>query len=197
MALSRIKTESIQDGAVATSDLLDAAVTAAKMGAGAARANFGAGAILQVVQTNKTSSFSAASAAPTFVDITGLSATITPISTTSKILVMYSAYICAGNSSGQYQTITRLVRNGSAIDLGDARTGLTQAGAGGGTPAYWYPSCHSLKFLDSPGTTSPITYGVQMCSEGGVASIVGGSYNTGNALGFTAPSQITLMEIAG
>jgi hypothetical protein len=51
--------------------------------------------------------------------------------------------------------------------------------------------------LDSPATTNTLTYQVQMGSEGGVASLVGGSYNTGNALGICTPSQITLMEIAG
>jgi hypothetical protein len=46
----------------------------------------GAGAVLQVISTTKTDTFSVTNS--DFVDVTGLSVTITPTSATSKILVM-------------------------------------------------------------------------------------------------------------
>lgn len=51
----------------------------------------GAGAVLQVVQTVKTDTFSTTSPAETaFVDVTGFSVTITPSATSSKILILWS-----------------------------------------------------------------------------------------------------------
>ena len=55
------------------------------------------GSILQVVSTTKTDTFTSTSTS--MVDITGLSATITPSSTSSKILVMAS--VASGNTGSQ------------------------------------------------------------------------------------------------
>ena len=65
------------------------------------------GKVLQVVQVVKSDTFSSSSA--TLVDITGLSASITPSSSSNKILVMVSLSI-GGNDSG-LRLMTKLFRN--------------------------------------------------------------------------------------
>jgi len=67
------------------------------------------GSVLQVVQTYKTDSFS--TNATSYTNVTGLSASITPTSATSKILVMVSVFI----DGYQNQNFIALTRNGSLV----------------------------------------------------------------------------------
>ena len=69
------------------------------------------GGIIQVVQTVKTDPWSAGGNATTFYAVTGLTATITPTSAASKILVQVMMTV----SSGYWEVQTRLTKNGSAI----------------------------------------------------------------------------------
>ena len=64
------------------------------------------GGIVQCVSTTKTDTFTTTSTS--FVDVTGLSATITPKFSTSKILVMYAG--CASCESTNRMGHVRLVR---------------------------------------------------------------------------------------
>ena len=73
-----------------------------------------AGAVLQVKQTEKTDTFTTTSTS--FVDITGLSVTITPSSSSNKILVMYE--VAATNSF--YVSQVNLVRDTTDISQPDA-----------------------------------------------------------------------------
>lgn len=69
-------------------------VQATGLAAGAARANFGAGAVLQVIQS--TTSTSTSSTSNSYVDASGLSVTITPTSATSKFLIFLRlGHFCA------------------------------------------------------------------------------------------------------
>ena len=68
------------------------------------------GAILQVVSTFKSDTFSTASTS--FVDITGMSATITPTSATSKILVFIN--LTVGHAASHFSPVN-LLRNGTNI----------------------------------------------------------------------------------
>lgn len=152
------------------------------------------GKILQVVSTAKTDTFSMSSA--TFADITGLTATITPSSATSKILVMFSssASLNFNNTSAGF----RLTRGGTAIGVGDA--------AGSRERAYG-PRIKSMSlfdaanvngsFLDSPATTSATTYALQIRSEiGGVSVYVNrAETDADNSATFRGISTITVMEV--
>jgi hypothetical protein len=117
----------------------------------------GGGKVLQVVSTTKTDTFSATTS--TFTDITGLSVTITPSATSSKILVMYSMNV-SNNTDDRFWS--RLMRGSTAIAVGDAastRIPVTNASALMSDQVAMVTL--SNDFLDSPSSTSALTYKVQ------------------------------------
>jgi len=122
------------------------------------------GGIIQVKSVTKTDTFSKPSGGGTsFVDVTGLSVTITPKFSTSKILVMYD--MGWGSDSGHCSC--RLMRDSTPIKIGDAvgnRTRVTgQMHHDGGSVNDKYDIEQvSGTFLDSPATTSSVTYKMQV-----------------------------------
>ena len=166
--------------------MADGFVTAAKLASGAARANFGAGAVLQVVQTNFTTYYTNATAAGAFVDVSGFSATITPSSATSKILVMCSVNgVCtfAGNST--LQECFLQIADGSGTRL----MGIYEGSIPGGSSAQpWLSFSNAL--LHSPSTTSPVTYKLQYKMS--ATGIQINNYMSSPILS----SHLTLLEIA-
>jgi hypothetical protein len=152
------------------------------------------GLVLQVVQAVKTDTFSTTSTS--YVDITGLSVSITPSSASNKILVMYTATV--GTLTGQYSTGFQLVRGSTAIYLGDAASTRTRASSWGfsESSAYWLSSLNGT-FLDSPATTSATTYKLQMITGYGQTAYLGRNQNDTDAAGYArTPASITVMEIA-
>ena len=119
-----------------------------------------AGSILQVVSTTKTDTFSSNS--DSFTDLTGLSVTITPISTSSKILIM--ATICFGMSQDGYGS-GRLVRNGTAIGVAPAAGSRTVCGFAMQMNLNSHNKLYTLtyNYLDTPSYTlgDAITYKLQ------------------------------------
>lgn len=187
---------------IETGMLKDLAVTAAKMASGAARANFGAGAVLQVVQSVLTSVSSGSNNLDTglnnFAD-SGLAVTITPSSASSKILVMGS--LVASSSQTYERLAKRLLRGSTPIYVG------TQVGNRGATidgttrsSSYGMEST-PFQFLDSPATTSATTYKMQIATSGGgtVTWYVNQTAADGdnNTFSMRGVSVITAMEIAG
>ena len=168
----------LPDGIVDTDMLAAGAVTAPKRGAGA---------ILQVVQTFKNDSFSTTSTS--YVDITGFSVTITPSSTSNKILLLNFAGLSTdGNSSVQY---INLLRGSTAIAQPSVSTGFSST-------ATMFPQSisnmisWSYSFLDSPSTTSATTYKWQ------IKGYTGTQYINQRALN-DMPRTATMiaMEVAG
>ena len=158
-------------------------------------ANLPAGSVLQVVSSTKTDTASFADGA--YRD-TGLSVSITPSATSSKILIMYDAQLSAVN--GQYQLSTQIVRNTTAIGIADEASNrpTTTSVATRVNDSNTYQSS-SGAFLDSPNTTVSITYKIQSLLQTG-----GGTYyinrtvtDSDNVSSPRAASTITLMEIAG
>lgn len=152
------------------------------------------GNVIQVVSTTKTDTFTSSSTTP--VDITGASVSITPRSTSSKIYVMFT--FAVGLASAQGVAI-QLFRNSTNIGGGAANgsrlSAINVATVGGAN----YRSQESGFFLDSPNTTSTITYKLQGWSEGG-AWYVGrssGDTDSASAAHVRTPLTITAMEIAG
>jgi hypothetical protein len=92
--------------------------------AGISTTKLGTGAVLQVVSTNKIDTFASSSIANTFVDITGLSVSITPSSASNKILIL--ATVNHG-VDGIRATALKLVRNSTDIDIGTASGSRTVA----------------------------------------------------------------------
>lgn len=155
------------------------------------------GSILQVVTTNKTDTFSTTSA--TMVDVTGLNATITPSSTSNKILVCYSVHL--GQTGQHYLMAGDITRNGTPIALGDAAGSRQRCTFGtqdngavhGGTDNY------SGQYLDSPGLASAITYQIRVRAESPQTVWVNRGNEADGDQVFTQRliSMITLMEVAG
>ena len=151
------------------------------------------GSVLQVVQTVKTDDFSAAVATDTVADITGLSASITPSSTSNKILVSYDIHIHTGAGAGKIQLMrdsTKICINTSTSDF-EAQTSVSH------DDSAFSLTVSSFSYLDSPSTTSSITYKPQVShSSGDTKTIyVNAPETTGSRHG-RVTSQITLMEIA-
>jgi hypothetical protein len=94
----------------------------------------------------------------------------------------------------------RLVRDSTAIGLGNATGGYTQTTMGNMRDSYDANSafCVPMEFLDSPGLTSAITYKVQAFCESGTFRLNGSGNDTSNIIWSTRGiSTITVMEIAG
>ena len=148
------------------------------------------GGIIQVVQTVKTDTFSKQSTA--FVDLTGLSATITPSSSSNKILVEARIYMSMGTSSGSTTAIFNFVRGSTNI--------AQPAGSNShnATMHSWnnvaHMAAHGMIFLDSPATTSATTYKIQMGADGTAATLyLNRYYNSDNYRGI---STLTLYEVS-
>jgi len=139
-----------------------------------------AGSVIQVVQgTYSTAIYTASSS---FIN-TGLEATITPTATSSKILIISREQLNGdvdndgvGDATGQY----RLYRNGSAIieSISSvwARGGLQRINDGG------------FKYLDSPNSTSALTYATYVRMAAG---------SRGIGVNGDGLSTMILLEIAG
>ena len=138
------------------------------------------GHILQTVQA--TYGTRVVSSADTFID-TGLTGTITPSSTSNKILVTVSQMGLDKRTNNAYMYLTLL--NGSSVIYTPNAQLLYTANTNGNSG-----SC-TFSYLDSPSSTSAVTYKTQFKSVSGNAQ-VSVQWN-----GAAATSTITLMEIAG
>ena len=145
-----------------------------------------AGNVIQVVSTTKTDTFSTSSTS--FVDVTGLSVSITPSSSSSKILVMLT---CGSIGNTVNSTKLNIVRDSTNIaqPASGANSSTINHFPGGSTNAIG--DCAS--FLDSPATTSSTTYKIQFAVDGSTGYL---NRHTGNT-DYNSVSTITVMEIAG
>ena len=150
----------------------------------------GGGKIGQVIQTVKTDVFSTTSTS--FVDVTGLTATITPSATSSKILVTVNLNV--GSSDNSISTI--LLRDSTQIALGDAASNRSRSF---GATAFINNTVQvpfNTNFLDSPNTTSATTYKIQGGAVGGGTLYYGRGSNDGDNSQHARTIQIiTLTEI--
>jgi len=121
-----------------------------------------AGRIAQVVQTTLTSTVTVTSA--TFADVSGLSVSISPSSATSKVLVIAQVDYSTQGGAG-YAGFFRLTGGNSEDFVGDAAgsrvrsIGHTGQGGDGWQAAM---QTQTAVYLDSPATTSAVTYKVQV-----------------------------------
>jgi hypothetical protein len=144
----------LADGAVGADALGAGAVTAGKLASGIGVGNVAMGTLTSVVTL----------AANAWVDITGLTVTITPSRNASKVLIM--VHVTGSNSGTGASTMglfLRLKRGGTVLTTGTASgsrvscMGVIQ-GSISGVAA---PVNGALIFLDTPGSTGAATYQVQ------------------------------------
>lgn len=153
-----------------------------------------AGQVIQVVQTTNTSR-SATSCANGGTDLPGMSVTITPSSASNKILVLINI---AFNAPENENLVGLLLRNGTLLNQNTSGPGVAGffgiATANDNNYHMWSASgC----YLDSPASTSALTYKLQGGGTAGTRTLY--LNGTGrNSLGdATGSSTITVMEIKG
>ena len=156
----------------------------------------GAGAVLQVVQSSSASPASMSITTSGTLVASGYTCSITPISSSSKILTMFTSTFGSTSSNSGVAGVVQMYRS-----IGGGAYGYS----GGAYNNYWntiatyiayQQLCFSLVYLDSPATTSAITYQPYFnvsCGTSGGNGILGGRNTDG--LSYSS-STITLMEIA-
>ena len=169
-------------------------------GDGSGLTGVSAGKVLRVVSTDVTAAATINfTTTNTFADMTGVSASITPASTSSKIMVLVSCFF-----ANNYGTVHfRLVRDSTPIRIGDAGGGSqirsSVAKRVAATPYTYYQDTFSITAVDEPSTTSAVTYKLQ--------GVLGASYSgaiylnkANNDSNYDYPSRgatnITLIEIS-
>lgn len=155
-------------------------VPAAGLAAGAARTNFGAGAVLQITQNDYMTWTSSTS---TSLIATGLQCSITPTLSTSKIVILVNVNGMY-NSSTSNTVLFSLYKNGSSLVSLDGSFSNNVVN---------YGASSAYQYVDSPASTSALTYALYFRSSGGYNMGIN-NYTVSNPS--TTRSSILLMEIA-
>lgn len=165
---------------------------------GSLSATSGAGKILQVVQTVYTANTTYSVTSNTWFEITQLRTSITPSSTSSKILVMvnFGKIDISGNGWAH-----KFVRNSTDIGVGDLVGSRKQAtfGANGYGVDANHVDALTFMYLDSPNTTSSTDYKIYAAIENTTLYLnrTGNYTNSSDAIHSTGISNMILMEVAG
>jgi len=141
----------------------------------------GGGKVLQVVSANNSTETSSSSS--TFAD-TNLTATITPTSATSTILVLVNQ-TGLGKQTNDTQLHMRLLRGATVI------SNFERIAANNGANTNNFVGASSVAYVDSPATTSATTYKTEFASKNNNATV----YVQGSSAGTASMSTIVLMEI--
>ena len=157
-----------------------------------------AGNVIQVVQTAK-SDVTSAQPNQTYTDISGFSASITPSSSSNKILVTVMMFAVGGDI-----TALRLNRGNTSILQGDdvsmkelVAAGRYQTNNSTGSNYYGAEPITLVK-LDSPSSTSAVTYKMQWkASNSSNTLYLNRNLDDSSQYSFRTVSTITLMEVAG
>ena len=158
-----------------------------------------AGGIIQVKSTTMTTTATYSISGMTWTEVGGLTTTITPTRSDSKILVM--ANIGGISSNGEYQRYAMALRRDNqnigvnSDGVNHTRANWTYYGRNfGNTPDTFAAFNH----LDSPGTTSAVSYKVMITTEGSYTLYINRSVTDSSASSvFRCASSLTLMEISG
>ena len=154
------------------------------------------GGIIQVKMGTFTDRFTTNSS--TMVD-TGLSVSITPTRADSKILVNVSLGSFA-NGTGLKRAFMNIVRDSTNVIVGDADTGH-EVTAAVNTRASGYASGTqiplSFMVLDSPATTSAVTYKVQASRGSDSGNVYLNYAEVNDSLSGNTASTIVVMEVSG
>ena len=196
LASGNLPTISVSKGGTGLTSL-GTAGQALKVNSGATALEFGAisaGKVLQFVSSFKTDTFSVSTT--TFTN-TGLSASITPSSTSNKIFI-----ICFGGSASASNGGTRahMRINGTTTQfVGDSATGFEASATVCTRSANdgWQQIPFTISGIDAPNSTSEQTYTLQMCSESGSTAYLNRPANTPDNNSGNTMSSIVLMELEG
>lgn len=192
MPISTIGANGLGSGAVTNAKIDTMAAT--KLTGQVPDANAPSGSVVQVVQAYKSDTFTTTSSS--FTTITGLSASITPLNSSNRILVVIS--VNGSQQVGANDAYLGIFRDSTQIALGDASgTRIRSTGQLMTSNAGWSTTV-TFNFVDSPATASSITYTVQTRTNGvNTVYINRGVTDSDGSIGSgRTPSSIILMEIA-
>ena len=144
-----------------------------------------AGNVIQVVYAQTTTRTVGSSTS--YVDISGLTASITPSSSSSKILVLVNGSFGSASSTGAESPCSVNLVRGSTQVYELTRAMDLRAGTASGESNFYFNG--GFTYLDSPATTSSTTYKCQVKQN----ASFGRSYDISAG---SSPSSITLLEIA-
>ena len=163
--------------------------TVADFGDGLVTADLPAGSVLQVVENRQTYSGQTSITSSGYVDVTGLTVSITPTSASSKIKLTFT-YQCGvfNSGSGNAYGAIQLLRGATAIFFPAQPQNLYVEGAGSSNMQW--RNYQTLVVLDSPNTTSEVTYKLQAKLSSGGSDQINFHYDG-------SPSSVLLEEIAG
>ena len=186
-------------GKATTDTLTNKSIVASQLTGTVAAARLPAGSVLQVVSTTKTSIYSVTTTA-TPTAITGLSVSITPASASNKILVF--GQVTGSVSATTYGYSYYIYKDASVLTGATGDAANSQGRATSSIYTSYVASSQTVPFtyLDSPATTSAITYAIYSTHEnpGGATFYVNRSANATIHGGSTNDiSTITVMEIQG
>jgi len=154
------------------------------------------GGIIQVVEAVKTDLFSASISTGTYTQITGLSVTITPSTTSSKILL--HAVVNFSNNDSNVHTAFE-IRNGSTRLTGYQNTGSignrTPAMSSSRNETVAAMACLSIHGVDSPASTSAQTYNIFGSTEGYTLYINSPQDSSNSASIYGTISTLTAYEV--
>ena len=173
---SIIKVDTIQTAAGGTPSLSDLGI-----------ATTGTGKVLHVV--NATTTSQVANTTTTYAD-NGLSASITPSSTSSKILILVAQTSYTYRQTNDTHGYNVRLLRGTLTIYENERASMLNAGTSGNGYQELY-SILNFSYLDSPATTSEITYKNQ------AKAFASGSNGAITSQPGSRPSVMTLIEIAG
>jgi hypothetical protein len=154
---------------------------------------FGGGKILQIQSVFKSDTFSASSAS--WTDITDMTVDITCSATSSKVLIISNVGVYGQDA----YTAHRLMRDSTPISVGDTAGSRTSCSAGFRLADSNASSGGSIiMYLDSPSSTSALTYKLQMYNDGGGTGYINRQFNDLDNDGYQrGASSIQLLEIDG
>jgi len=154
------------------------------------------GTVLQVVSATKTDT--ATTSSETFGEISGLSVSITPTSTTSKVLVSFNIHLAMATAN--WGGFVKLRRNTTDILIGDVAGSREQV-----STSFYMVSNNQFvnsvgnQILDNPASTSALSYNLQWRTQASSVAMLlnkNGSDSDSSSIPRLA-STITAMEIAG
>ena len=187
--LTGISVGGLPDGIVDTDMLAAKAATTSKIGNGG---------IIQVVSAQKTDTFSS-SATNQFITVSGLTVNITPSSSSNKVFICFNLNIGhSGTGSGL---------GGKIFRSSDSENIFRAPADGSRTRSYLAQfTCHSNTnnttrfvspcFLDSPSSTSQVSYTFQVFNSGGTVYINRSGEDLNNVVNARGCSFAYAMEVA-
>lgn len=182
------------DGSITNAKI--ASMAASKLTGQVPDANAPSGSVIQVVSFTTDAQSSITSFSPQ----TAMSASITPSSSSSKILILIDARFSTGTD---VYGMTRIFRNNteiassSQLSTGSSNTRGWQPIHHRDGDAWWESEPVAGSYLDSPATTSPITYHLKYECNYGTPIYFNRPYESSNQpYHWNSVSTITLVEIS-